>query len=116
MADLDVNAKNVVLKGCSFYRSKFPIFKTLSVEDCVFQHVSFYIGCTTKCKNCSFSNSFLDVFWATTKLLLEDCHICDSHLDIDESNVTIAGNSYISSSSTAEIKFYIYSGNITLSG
>ena len=116
VADLDVNAKNVVLKGCSFYRSKFPIFKTLSVEDCVFQHVSFYIGCTTKCKNCSFSNSFLDVFWATTKLLLEDCHICDSHLDIDESNVTIAGNSYISSSSTAEIKFYIYSGNITLSG
>ena len=116
-----VNAKNVILKDCSFHsgnslRGSIPAFKTLVAENCVFQNVYFVAASVTKCKNCTFSNSIftLSTYSDTTILLFEDWHIFDSEIEnIENCIVTIAGNSIISS---RKENFEVDYSDITLSG
>ena len=114
---IDANAKNVVLKGCSFHNSSIPPFKSLTADDCAFQNVNFSISHRTKCKNCIFLKCSLMTRNPTVQLdavlLLEDCYIHLSSWYIAECSATIAGNSIISYNSD---NFYVVSGSITLSG
>ena len=110
------NAKNVIIKDCSFNNSLIPPFKSLNADNCSFQNVTFAIGySTTKCTNCTFSTSYLvsTTLQFDAKFQSENCHIHSSSWDMGYVTVTIAGNSIISSSSST---FYVHSGSITLSG
>ena len=120
IGDTAGSAESVILKGCSLFQYIIyaTTFKNLLAEECTFQYLIVAIVHTAEVRNSIFHNSRL-ITDSDTTVLLENCHICESFVDIYASSVTIVGNTYISSSNAVNhlmVTFHIESSSATLSG